>query len=178
MTDYKTKPKVFIDRLLLNNLDNKISNNSKTKNNMDSVSNNNKQTSFTINTLTSKVFEMSCGVISENIIIQDDDIASNPVFEYDEYKNKKSIIILTDNYSDNEIINIENKLDNNLHTVIYCNKNRKKISRVFNKIKTKMSADSLSNAVTKAYQLVKEGQAIILPKIDNNFEFFNYVEFA
>ena len=178
MIDYKTKPKVFIDRLLLNNLDKQISNNSKTKNNMDSVSSSYKHTSFPINTLSSKVFEMWSGAISENIIVQEKNSSTDMFLAYDEYKNKKSIIIITDNYSDNEINKLESKLDNKLHTIIYCNKNRKKVSSILKKINSKISANSLTNAVTKAYQLVKEGQAIIFPKIDSNFEFFNHVEFA
>jgi len=173
----KTKPKVFIDSLLLSDIENTIYSNTKSKKPINNMSES-KKTSFAINTLTSKVFEMWAGAISENVIVHDEETISNTVFQYSEYKNKESIIIITDSYTNSEINELESKLDNNLHTVIYCNKNREKVSKLLNKVKTKISAKSLSNAITKAYQLVKEGQAIILPKVDSNFEFFNHVKFA
>ena len=174
MIDYKTKPEVFIDKKLLNSLDSQISNNLKPKTNMDCISKMNKQSNFAINTLTAKIFEMNAGAISESILLQKDDNITNNFFEYDEYKKKDSILVLSDDYTDDEIAKLEAILDDNFHTVLYCGNNRSKFINVFKKIKS-ISADSLSSAVTKAYQLVKDGQAIIFPKVDRNFEFFAYL---
>lgn len=171
MIDIKTKQEVFIDKKLIKSLDSQISNNLKPKTNMDTISKDNKQGNFAINTLTTKIFEMNDGAISESILLQSDDTLTNNFFEYEEYKEKDSILILSDDYTDKEIANLEAILDDNFHTVVYCGNNRSKFADIFKKIKT-ISTDSLTNAVTKAYQLVKEGQTIIFPKVDSNFEFF------
>jgi len=177
MIDIKTKPEVFIDKRLVNSLDSQISNNLKTKTNMDSVTKNTKKNSFAINTLAAKIFEMDAGAISESILLQDENTVTNNFFEYEEYKEKDSILVLSDDFTDEEIANLETILDDNFHTVVYCGNNSSKFADIFKKIKT-ITTDSLTNAVTKAYQLVKEGQTIIFPKIDRSFEFFAHLNLA
>ncbi len=173
MIDYKIKKEIFIDKQLLNSLDSQISNNSKPKTNMNIISKNTNQEYFDLNASTAKIFEMNAGAISESVMIRDE---VNSCFSYNEYKSKKSIIIITDNYNTDELINIETHLNNDLHTIVYCGSHRNRLAEVFKKIKAIISTDSLTNAVTKAYQLVKEGQTIIFPKVDNKFEFFAHIE--
>jgi len=113
MITCKIKPKVFIDRLLLNNIKNTDCNKIKPKKTINSMSKSNK-TSFPVNTLTSKVFEMWKGAISESVIVHDKHTDSHPVFQYKEYKDKESIIIISDNYTNNEI----NELEKNSHNIL------------------------------------------------------------
>ena len=178
MVDYKTKSEVFIDKKLLNSKDTVIINNSKPETNMYNNSQSTNKQNFTINTLTAKIFEMNAGAIAESILLQEGNTKTNNFFDYDDIKSKQSIIVITDDFNKNELLKLNTKLNDNLHTIVYYGENRHNFTEIFKKITKRISVSSFSNAVTKAYQLVKDGQTIIFPKIDCNFELFAHLEFA
>jgi len=91
------------------------------------------------------------------------------------YKNG-IILIMTDKMTEDEIAYFAENMKNKLKFIIYYNGDASQFNLNYTKGLTFIRTFSLKTAVTEAYRNAKKGQAILLPKIDSNFDFFNYID--
>ncbi|MBN1251545.1 MAG: hypothetical protein JXR51_03695 [Bacteroidales bacterium] len=177
MIDYQTKPVVknnfFVDEKLVLTIENQIINKIKSKPDMSSFidTTENKY-------LSSKIFEMNDGAIYENILMIDEEHTTDNFLNFNNLSDKSLIIIINDQFNDYELFELEKKLDKKLHTIVYIGNNKQKIATIFKRITKRICTSSISKAISKSYRIVKNGQSIVLPKIDMNFDFFSHVDFA
>lgn len=91
------------------------------------------------------------------------------------YKNG-IILIMTDKMTEEEISYFTENMKSKLKFIIYYNGDASQFNLNHTKGLTFIRTFSLKSAVAEAYRKAKNGQAILFPKIDSNFDFFQYID--
>jgi hypothetical protein len=91
------------------------------------------------------------------------------------YKNG-IILIMTDKMTEDEISYFTENMKSKLKFIIYYSGDASQFNLNHTKGLTFIRTFSLKSAVAEAYRKAKNGQAILFPKIDSNFDFFQYID--
>jgi len=86
------------------------------------------------------------------------------------------ILIMTENMSEFEINYFIEHLGSRIKYIIYYNGDASLFRLSSSKGLTFVRTFSLKAAVAQSYRIAKKGQAIVLPKVDSNFDFFANVD--
>ena len=76
-----------------------------------------------------------------------------------------------------ELTNIYNKFKDRLKLIIHYG-NNVDLTGIFNNISEIIKVNSLKKAVNKSYLNVKNGQTILFPRVESNFDYFKHVKFS
>ncbi len=122
-----------------------------------------------------KSFELVGKIISESYFEVD---YSDTEFINDYSSNHKNgiILIMTEMMNETEINFFTKHLKDKLRYIIYYNGDVSQFNIQNSKGLTFIRTFSLKAAVAEAYRKVKDGQAIVFPTVEPNFDFFSYVD--
>ena len=125
---------------------------------------------------TTRFYTMENEVIEENYSILNE---QRDVFYAPKYKNtnKDLIIVLSGQEQESELYYIFNNFIDRINTVISAG-NHKVFSSIRSFVSEFISETSFESAVNKSYKLLKNGQTIVFPCTNNDFDFFSYINFS
>ncbi|MEN8119210.1 MAG: hypothetical protein ABFS35_02640 [Bacteroidota bacterium] len=127
---------------------------------------------------TARSYEMNSGILSESYsILNESDNSAEVLSDTDNKSVNDIIIILSDDVKSDELTCIYNKFKDRLKLIIHYGNNNA-VKRIFNNFSEIISVNTLKNAVNKSYLLVQNGQTILFPRIETNFDFFKHVTFS
>jgi len=123
----------------------------------------------------SKSYEIVGKCISESYFTYDE---TDTDFISDFSKSHKNgiLLIMTDEMSEFDINFLAEHMGEKLKYIIYYRGDASQFNLVPSKGLTFIRTFSLKSAVIAAYRNAKNGQAIIFPKVDSDFDFFQYVD--
>ncbi|RLD65036.1 MAG: hypothetical protein DRI95_09590 [Bacteroidetes bacterium] len=131
-----------------------------------------------IDTATVRSYEMNSGVLNESYsILEDTDNSAEILADTDMNPNNDLIIIISDDIRSDELTNIYNKFKDRLKLIIHYG-NNVNITNIINNFSEVINVNSLKKAVNKSYINVKNGQTILFPRIETNFDYFKHVKFS
>ncbi len=125
---------------------------------------------------TAKFYTVLNETLHENFVFIDEDNAELSLIDNDIPVSKNIILVLFDNLLDKDLYSLFRKFQSRLHTIIYYNdiplpefllKNNTCV------IKT----NSVQHSVTEAYRIARDGQTILFPRTDADFDFFAHIFF-
>ncbi len=124
---------------------------------------------------TAKFYTKLNETLHENFAYIDEDNSQLRYIDADCGKN--IILVLFDNVSDSDLQNIFTRLQNRIHTVIYYQ--GLQIHKFLPTNRTCIiKTNSIQHAVTEAYRIAHEGQTIVLPKTEVDFDLFAHIYFS
>ena len=127
---------------------------------------------------TTRSYEMNSGVLNESYSILDDTDNSAEIFaNTDMPTNNGIIVIISDDVRSDELTEIYNRFKDRLKLIIHFGNNIA-LTGIFDNISEIIKVNSLKNAVNRSYMNVKNGQTILFPRVDANFDFFRHVNFS
>ncbi len=131
-----------------------------------------------VDTATVRSYEMNSGVLNESYsILEDNDDSAGILADTDMTPNNDLIIIISDDIRSDELTNIYNKFKDRLKLIIHYG-NNVDLTGIFNNISEIIKVNSLKKAVNKSYLNVKNGQTILFPRVEGNFDYFKHVKFS
>lgn len=168
-SDMETKSQSsFLIKPTLNNPNSKPKMNTQMKNSKNNI----------VDMATARSYEMNSGILNESYSILDEsDNSADILADTDTNPINDIIIILSDDVRSDELTDIYNKFKDRLKLIIHYGNNIA-VKNIFNNFSEIISVNSLKNAVNKSYLRVKNGQTILFPRIDKNFDFFKHVNFS
>ena len=126
---------------------------------------------------TARSYEMNSGVLSESYSILDDsDNSAEILADTDMAPVNDIIIILSDDVRADELNDIYNKFKDRLKLIINYGNNIN-VKGIFNNFSEIINVNSLKKAVNKSYLQVQNGQTILFPRIEKDFDYFKHVNF-
>lgn len=129
-------------------------------------------------TSTARSYEMSDGIIHESFsTLEDSDNSAEILADTDMNPANDIIIVLTDDVKCDELTDLYNKFKNRLKLIIHYGSNNE-VKQIFEHFSQIISVNSLKKAVNKSYLLVQNGQTILFPRTEKNFDFFRHVDFV
>ena len=131
-----------------------------------------------VETSTARFYEVCDGIIHESFQLIDNEINSSDLLDNstdNEYK-EDLIIVISDNHTKDELINIYNNIKKRLKFIVHYGNNTD-VKQVFQNFSKLISVDSLSKAVKKSHLLAQNGHTIFFPKVSNRFDYFGNLSF-
>lgn len=126
---------------------------------------------------TARFYTVRNKAIQENFAYIDGEPTQYTYVENDCGTNKDIILVLFGNEKESDLKNLFTKFQSRLHTVIY-NQNNFPHKNFIENISYSLKTESMKQAVSEAYRIAGEGQTILFPCTDADFDFFEHIYFS
>ena len=122
-----------------------------------------------------KTYEMQHGILSESYFdITDKNESIEFMNDYISNSNNGLILVISDETDINELFALSG-IEQSIKLIVNCSNCNKLENRSLNHVQ-QIKVNTISSAVNEAYKHVENGQSILIPYVNSNFDLFEHIE--